>query len=272
MIRGIRIRVILQILVMICLLIISSSLIMQVKASIKVDPSRILINTLEQRNNTGLIEVFNSGEEEVGLTAFLNDWSLDERDSVIFFDAGETDYSLDGLIKFNPRIFTVPAGGKQVIRFTISDPEITEFSKERRGVVFFEHETDQIDVATGSRVKSQVGTVIYFIPENVKYNFKFSGLRIFKNDVGLPQGVVIKVRNEGEAHIRYYPSYRIVDSKNNVVMEKKLSELLILPHNEREFAFYLEDRLEAGDYKFMLEFNLHNINRNAEYQIPIKIE
>lgn len=254
------------------ILIIYNILTFEVAASVRVEPARIIINTLEQKNNTGLIEVINNGEEKIELTAFLNDWSLDERDSVIFFEAGYTDYSLDGLIKFNPRIFAVQPGKKQIVRFTISDPEALEIPKERRGVVFFEHETGQIDEATGSRIKAQIGTVIYFIPENVKYNFKFLGLRIFKNDVGLPQGVVIKIANNGEAHIRYYPFYRIVDSQNNVVMEKEISELLVLPNNEREFAFYLEERLEPGNYKFMLEFNLHNINRQVEYQIPITID
>jgi P pilus assembly chaperone PapD len=129
-------------------------------ATIRVEPSRIILNALERERSTGTVEVVNNGEEEIELTAVLYDWSLDERDSVVVFEAGETDYTLDGLIKFNPREFTLAPGQKQIVRFTVSSPE-GETPRERRGIVFVEHETDLIDDATGSRVKAQIGTTIY---------------------------------------------------------------------------------------------------------------
>ena len=48
--------------------------------------------------------------------------------------------------------------------------------------------------------------------------------------------------------------------------------ILILPGYERQFAFYLKDRLKTGQYKFLLEFKFYNNKEVAEYQIPIKIE
>jgi hypothetical protein len=240
-------------------------------ATIRVEPSRIILNALEKERSTGVIEVINNGEEEVELTTLLKDWSLDEKDSVVVFEAGETDYSLDGLIKFNPRIFTLAPGQKQLVRFTVSSPNSGN-PKERRGIVFVEHETDLIDNATGSRVKTQIGTTIYYVPVGVKYDFKFLGLRVFNSPEQMPQGISLRVKNDGEGHMRYFPSYKIVNSNNELVMEDKLSQLLILPKNERYFSFYLKDRLESGNYNFMLEFSFYNTDRVAEYQIPIKIE
>jgi len=144
--------------------------------------------------------------------------------------------------------------------------------KERRGIVFVEHETDLIDNATGSRVKTQIGTTIYYVPVGVKYDFKFLGLRVFNSPEQMPQGISLRVKNDGEGHMRYFPSYKIIDSENNLVMERDFTQLLILPHNQRQFSFYLEDRLEPGNYKFLLKFRFHNTDRVAEYQIPIKIE
>lgn len=240
-------------------------------ASVRVEPSRIILNALERERSTGTIEVVNNGEEEIELTTVLYDWSLDERDSVVVFEAGETEYTLAGLIKFNPRKFTLAPGQKQIVRFTVSSPE-SENPRERRGIVFVEHETELIDEATGSRVKTQIGTTLYYIPVGVKYNFKFTGLRVFNSPEPMPQGISLRINNAGDGHMRYYTSYKIINSNNELVMEDKLNQLLILPKNERYFSFYLKDRLEPGNYKFMLEFSFYNTDRVAEYQIPIKIE
>jgi hypothetical protein len=257
---------ILSITVFLVLLIFNS-----VFAAVRVEPSRIILNALERKRSTGTIEVVNNGEEEIELTTVLHDWSLDEKDSVVVFEAGETDYTLDGLIKFNPRVFTLAPGQKQIVRFTVSSPE-SENPKERRGIVFVEHETDLIDDATGSRVKTQIGTTIYYIPVGVKYNFKFMGLRLYNNSEPMPQGISLRIKNDGDGHLRYYTAYKIINSNNELIMEDKLNQLLILPKNERFFSFYLKERLESGNYKFMLEFSFYNTDRVAEYQIPIQIE
>lgn len=241
-------------------------------ANVRVEPARIILNALNKKHSTGLVEVINTGEEEIELKALLNDWAVDEKDGLIFFEAGKTEYSLNTLIKFNPRNFKIQPGKKQIVRFTISNPGVKEIIKELRGVVFFEQETDFIDAATGSKVKSQIGTIIYYIPEGVKYNFKFEGLRIYDTSEPMPQGIMIKIKNEGNAHLRYYPSYKIIDSENKVVMEKSLSELIILPGYKRQIAFYLENRLKKGDYTFVLSFKLYNTSYKPEYQIPITIK
>ncbi|MGM0500353.1 MAG: hypothetical protein ACQERL_09115 [Bacillota bacterium] len=241
-------------------------------AVIRVQPARIIINSLEENDRTGVIEVFNSGEEDLKITASLYDWSLNEEDNLLYFDPGETEYSLDGLIKFNPKEFMLPAGEKQIVRFTVNTAEEEEVIREKRGIVFFEHENDDINAEMGSRIITQIGTVIYQVPAGVKYNFKFTGLRVYKSPEPEPQGLVIRLENNGEAHIRYYPEYKIVDSENKVVMENNFNELVILPGDQRQISFRLEERLEPGDYKVLLEFDLFNINKNPEYQIPITIE
>ena len=267
-IKYYNLKIIVTLIFIFCLILISELSL----AAVRVEPARIILNSLNKRNNTGLIEVINTGEEEIELKALLNDWALDENDDLVYFEAGETDYTLDGLIKFNPREFKIAPGKKQIIRFTISNPETAETIKERRGVVFFEQETGLVDAATGSNVKSQVGSVIYYIPENVKYNFKFNGLRVYKTSDPVPQGITIRVENEGEAHLRYYPSYKLINANNNVIMEKDFSELIILPGYQRQFSFFLEDRLPKGSYTFILSFRLYNTSYEPEYQIPITIE
>lgn len=266
--KFIRINFISMIIILFLLIIISEFSL----ASVRIEPARITLNALEKKHSTGMIEVVNTGEEEIELKALLNDWALNEKDDLVYFEAGETDYTLNKLIKFNPKEFIIAPGKKQIVRFTISDPDAAEIIRERRGVVFFEQETDFIEPETGSRVKTQVGTVIYYIPEGVKYNFKFNGLRVYDNSEPIPQVITVTVENKGEAHLLYNPSYKIIDSENKVIMEKSFSELIILPGYERQFSFYLEDRLEKGDYTFILSFKLNATDYEPEYQLPITIK
>lgn len=263
-------RIINKIYILVVILFLVFLLSFNVGATVRVEPARIIINTLAQSRSTGTIEVINKGEEAVELKAVLNDWSLNEEDALLFFDPGQSSYSLAGLIKFNPRVFTLQPGKKQIVRFTINTPENPE--KERRGVVFFEQETDYTAGETGSKVVTQIGTVIYLVPENIKYNFKFTGLRVYKTPPPEPQPVVLSVENAGTGHFRYYLSYKVVDSQNKLVMEEKFNnEFIILPEYKRKITFMLAERLKPGDYKLMLQFSFYNTDQTADYQIPIKI-
>lgn len=240
------------------------------EATARIEPARIIINSHQNSRSTGVIEVINTGTEEVKLTALLNDWALDENDKLVFYEAGKMDSTLVGLIKFNPKKFSLSPGKTQIVRFTINTPENT--SQEKRGVVFFERETDYMEVATGSKIKTQVGTVIYLVPDKIKYNFKLLGLQIYNSLAPAAQGIVLKIENAGAGHMRYYPAYKIIDSASKLVMEEDFGEYIILPGAKRNFSFILPERLKKGEYKLLLNIKFYNNQQTADYQIPIKIK
>lgn len=256
------------ILILIVLLVISFNY--EVFATIKVEPARIIINSKLNSRSTGVIEVINNGEEQMLLQAFLYDWTLNDREALITYEPGTLDNSLSNYIKFNPRSFILDPGKKQIVRFTITTPE--SLDRELRGIVFFEHETDYTDEATGAKVKTQLGTVLYLIPENVNYNFKLNEVRFSTAQDKDVHSSLLIMENRGAAHLRFSINYKIIDENSNLIEEARLDNNVLLPDFQRGLIFNYNQKLSPGNYKLILEFNFLNSNKKSDYEIPFTVK
>lgn len=238
------------------------------EAAVRVEPARIILTSKLGAQNTGVIEVVNNGEKEAMLQAFLYDWSLDDKDGLKTYQAGTLDTTLNNYIKFNPRSFIIEPGKKQLVRFTISTPE--DLDKELRGIVFFEQEIQAPQDGSGALVKTQIGSVIYLVPEYVEYNFRINEVRFAT--IESPQRCLIIVENMGKAHLRFNINYKIIDSTNQLIEEDTLDTNVLLPDYERGLAFNFNNEMKPGDYKLLLTFNFINDKKSAEYEIPFQIK
>lgn len=248
------------------LLLFSSNLL----ATVRVEPAKILIKSDLGQRSTGTIDVYNNGEENVLLQAYLYDWTLDARDDVKTYYPGTLDNSLNGYIKFNPRSFILEPGKKQVVRFTITTPE--ELDRELRGIVFFEQETNLIDNSTGSIVKSQIGTVIYLTPDKVNYSFQLNDVRVLEEKVNNRYRFVVIMENKGEAHLRLVINYKIIDENNSLIEEGEFDQYVLLPDFRRALIFSPTNELKPGNYKLYLNYYFMNSKREKEYEIPITLK
>ena len=262
MIRKINFTIIFLLLV----LIISSSL---VNASVRVEPARIILSSKLGARSTGVINVINNGEEEVLLQAYLYDWLVDNQEGISILEPETLDSSLSNYIKFNPRSFILGPGEQQKVRFTIASPQ--DLDRELRGIVFFEREISY-EEGTGARVLTQIGTVIYLIPENVEYGFKLKEARFStKNDDG-NQSCMLIMENIGKAHLRFILDYKIIDSNSKLIEESSITNKVLLPGYERGLVFNFNNQLASGDYKLLLNYSFLNNDRGASYEIPFSVE
>lgn len=236
-----------------------------------IEPARMIIRTQPGLRQTGIIKVTNRGEEEINLKAILYDWNLKDDDSLEALTAGSNEYTLDGLIKFNPRIFKIGPGKTQVVRFTITTPE--DITRERRGIVFFEEETDLIDQATGARIVTQVGTAIYVVPNTAESKFQLLKTKIYnpENDTE-PARCLLMVENQGETTIRYTINYIVINAKGVLINKGDYKEMVILPTYRRIAAFPIGNRYKSGEYKLKLTLDFFGTDKKGEYTIPFKIE
>jgi len=241
------------------------------QATVKVEPSKIILYGEPGSRATGTINVYNPTEVETEVWAILQDWNLDENESLLTFKAGETEVTLDGLIKFNPRHFKIKPGELQVVRFTIKVPE--NIKKERRGIVFFEEKTEMIEDKTGARVVTQIGTTIYFMPSNAvsKFGIPFAEVHIAENEEDENVGLVL-AENAGDVHIRYKLSYKIIKENGALITEGELAEKLILPHKRQGIGFPFEKDLEPGKYKLLLSVSFKNSDIITELSVPFEIK
>ena len=236
-----------------------------------VEPAKMIVKTEPGQRQTGLIKVTNKGEEEIELKAILYDWELKDDDSLNALEAGSNEYTLDGLIKFNPKIFKLAPGKTQVVRFTITAPDNIE--KERRGIVFFEEETNLIDQATGARVITQVGTAIYFVPTTSYSKFELLGSKIYNPaDNNELSRCLLLFQNTGNTTLRYIISYLVINENGALIDKREYNEKIILPSYKRVLGFNFGQKFESGNYKMKLTIDFFGTDKNGEYTIPFKIE
>lgn len=256
--------------ILICIFLIFLVIVLKgnVFARTHVEPVRIILYVKPGGRATGVMKVINKGDKDIEIKAFLYDWNLNKDDSLNAMEAGSTDCSLDGLIKFNPRVFKLPPGGKQIVRFTLTAPE--EIKREKRGIVFFEQETDLIEKNTGAKVVTQIGTAIYLVPTTAVSNFK-----LLKTRIGVPKDkeetlAGLLVENDGAAHIRYTINYKVINHKGALIKENKLKELVILPGNKKTVFFPIAENLAPGKYKLLLKIDFYGTTKSANYTIPFE--
>ena len=241
-----------------------------IMASIKIEPARIIIKTQLGQKETGVIEVINKGEKQVLLQAYLYDWSLDDRDGLVTYKSGTMDNSLNNYIKFNPRSFILDKGEKQIVRYTVTTP--VDLDQELRGVVFFENAIDMVEAETGAMVTTQIGSVIYLIPDKVHYNLNLKEVRFLIRENNNLQRFLVIMENQGRAHLRIFIEYKIVNEKSELVEEGNIDQYVLLPGFERGLVFSSKNELNPGEYKLLLKYYFLNTDNQKEYEIPFSIE
>ena len=241
------------------------------QATVKIEPSRIILYGDPGTRTTGTINVFNPTDVDTEVRAVLQDWNLDEEESLLTFKAGETDSSLAGLIKFNPKQFIIKPGELQVVRFTITVPE--DIKKERRGIVFFEEKTDMIEDKTGARVVTQIGTTIYFMPSNAvsKFGIPFADVHLAEDEEDENVALLL-AENAGDVHIRYRINYKIINDKGVLISKDELAEKLILPNKKQGIGFPFEKDLEPGNYKLLISVSFQNSDKNTEHSVSFEVK
>ena len=84
-------------------------------ATVIVDPSRFVLVGPPGTRLTQSINVMNTGDAPVNLTAVLYDWVLDNQGKLQELPAGTLEDSLGASLKFSPRQFKLEPGQTQVV-------------------------------------------------------------------------------------------------------------------------------------------------------------
>lgn len=241
-----------------------------VMATIFVEPVRLIFGLDEEERATGSIHVTNRGEEPLELIANLYDWTLNEQDEIIDYPGGTRKETLQGMIRFNPRVFTLAPKETQIVRFTITLPPFQGEAFERRGIIFFEHEAPYSGEFMGANIKTMVGTTIYAIPSTTEARFRLLAAQVHPTQENELWGALL-VENEGSAHIRYQLTYRVVDKRGSLLEEGSRPQDFILPDFRREIYFPL-DSLPPGEYTLHLEVDLQGTTENLTHQIAFSVK
>jgi len=235
-------------------------------AAVMVEPGRFILQIEPGKKETGAITVINIGDADAKLEAVLYDWDIGEDGKLNETTAGSRTDTLNGLIKFNPRQFTIKPGQSQVVRFTIDAP--TD-NIEHKGIVFFEEV-----IASGGDVSTlitaKVGATIYAAPKGAKRSIHFNNISVSatKETVDL----VVKAINNGNVHLRMVIQYKLQTKSGKVVLEDSFKEQVLLSGKEVAFNLPITTNLASGQYRLILDFSFYGIessyNQVVEFSIP----
>lgn len=240
------------------------------QANLFVEPVRLIFGLQEEERVTGAIQVTNRGPETLLLSANLYDWTLNEQDDIITHEVGTIKETLQGMIRFNPHVFTLEGGATQIVRFTISLPPFQEEAFERRGIIFFEHEDTDSAAHLGATIKTMVGTTIYAIPSTARARFRLLAAQTYENAAGDIWGALL-VKNDGWAHIRYQLTYQVVNEKGALLEEGTRPQAFILPGSRQEVYFPLTP-LSPGEYFLYLQIQLEGSTEDLNHHFSFQVQ
>lgn len=242
-------------------------------ATLRVEPSRYIFYLEEGERATDVIKVTNNTNRPLNLSANYYDWELDEKYELVILESGSIKETLQGLIRFNPRDFTLNPGEEQIIRFTIDPFDGTDDLFERRGIIFFEHvdEFDGSEEGVGASVVSMIGTTVYVVPENQGFTFNLLDSLILKMNNDEYIGAVL-THNDSQRHVRFNIDYKIIDEDNELIKEGKTEERVVLPGEERSLMFPLEHDFNSGNYEIILDFIFSDTREKLTDIIEFQIE
>ncbi len=216
----------------------------------KIEPSRFIIEMAPGTRATEVINVTNTSNRRLNLIANFYDWKLNDEYSLVPYQAGTLEETLDGMIRFNPRVFSLDPGERQIVRYTVSFPEDKEGLFERRGIIFFEHEDEFLNEGVGASIRTMIGTVVYVAP--IGYNYTFSILdNIVLQSPDNQFLVGILAKNEGLKHARINVEYKLVSGEGRVLLEDRTEERVILPGEDRGIFFPLIYDFVSGEYEIL---------------------
>lgn len=222
------------------------------QASLRIEPSRFILSVKPGERITDSIKVTNNTNQTLNLVANYYDWELDENYEMELLDKGSIKESLDGLIRFNPRVFSLNPGEEQLLRFTVKLPDGEKDLFERRGVIFIEHEGNY-EEETGAAVKSMIGSTVYVMPAGQGFTFNIRDNFVLKTQEGEFYGAAL-VYNDSGRHVRFKMDYKILDSNGEILLEDESQEWVVLPDEERSVYYPIGHDFSAGIYELVLTF------------------
>lgn len=234
-------------------------------ATIIVDPSRFVLVGPPGTRLTQSINVMNTGDAPVNLTAVLYDWVLDNQGKLQELPAGTLEDSLGASLKFSPRQFKLEPGQTQVVRFTV---EVPTDGIERKGIVFFEEELPIPGDQMGTTITTKIGATIYVAPEDATLAFE-----IIDVNVALIDGSVyflVEAVNQGTAHIRFAIDYKLQTATGSVLLHDSYSEQVLLPGKTSKL-YYPVAAVPSGDYRLSLVFKFTGFDVTHEQAIAFRV-
>ena len=203
--------------------------------------------------------VHNSGAQAAQGTLTREDWDRSESGENRFVASGSSSRSCKEMTSFFPTAFRVESGGDQTVRVAVEkDPGLT---KECWDIIFVEAvSTKGLPKNSGLQYVVRTGVKVYIQPVGLKRDASIVRMAIESPssrvapapEVSLlrpvKQQIVIRFRNDGEAHFFAKGQIEIRRLDNSVAMQIPIAEFPMLSGAVRQLVLDVPPSLLPGTY------------------------
>ncbi len=232
-------------------------------AGIRIDKPKIRLTIAQGSYDGGEVKVENNGNDPAVVKVYLEDWVYKVQDGgKEFMPKGTSPLSCSNWITFYPADFTVPVGGTQMVRYTVTVP------KDAKGgyysVMFFETgggELEKLDEQGNTmtvKVLNRLGALFYVEPEGtIQKTAELEGLEISQNLNRLK--VSAHLVNTGNTDVAANGTFNIMDFQGYVYARGAFEDVYTLPKDKVTLnATVPSTNLKAGDYDMLITLDFQN--------------
>jgi len=220
--------------------------------AVQIDNPKVIMQARSGRGQELKITVTNPDPVPAAVRVYLEDFEYTAPyiGPKKFLPAGSSPRTIASMVSYEPDIFTVPAGGKQVVTVSILPRE--EIDTVRCGVLFFESGLlTTPGAAENTSVMAKLGALIFLEPHKQQRALAFTGA-----ESKAKYTINTTVLNSGNTLAQPKVSFYVMNNDSVVVQRGVDKDRYLMPGDKAELSLVLEKDLPAGDYFMVINASM----------------
>lgn len=235
----------------------------QAWAGVRIDKPKIRLTIEPGSYDSGEIKVENTGDEEIAIKVYLEDWAYNEQEGgKEFMPKGTSKLSASPWISFYPADFTLAPNGTQMVRYTVSVPK--DVKGGHYSVMFFEtgggviEQPNEQGVNVAIQVLNRLGALFYVEPKGTIEKtaaMKSPDIKEHLNDLIISADFF----NTGNTDITASGTFDVIDQEGFVYARGLFEEVYTLPGDKAVLRSKAASvNLKSGDYDLLMTLEFQN--------------
>lgn len=222
------------------------------------DTPKLKLTIKPGETSSGAIQVNNSGNKPVTVTAYISDWVYkSEGDgNKTFSPPATTPLSCAHWINLSSTEFELYPDEIRAVNYTVTVPD--EATGGHYAVIFFESDMGIQEInGMNVKIKGRVGSLVYIESEgHVIQKGEISRVKVEAPKGGDPLKIKVDFMNQGNVDITAKGTFHIIDQTGNIYARDKLEEMYTLPGDKVNSVTTWSGTLDKGEYDVILTYDL----------------
>ncbi len=203
---------------------------------------------------TDIITINNLSSKPQRMQASVSDWYLPADGIPVFVKRGKApDFSMSEWTELNPTEFEIPAGGSQILRYTIEVPPGTPEGGYRTSILIesIPHYSAMKQPAAYN-INARIGVMIYNRVGDAPIFPEVAGQHIILSpDAPSKTAVELSIKNNGRVHFRIRGKCTIENLHGSVIEVLDITDSVVLPQSARNIILPVSTKLPNDGFRIL---------------------